>query len=339
MKSNTVKKLLAAMCLTVIVATTCALFVSCVDPKEVNMFEGIPNELEDSEVAPDSVVAATAHVSVTDIVEDASMTTGQKIAAIMSATEQNEITAERFNYFQYKVGSTDLGSNHGTLIYQRLRKQNQECKDDTTFKLAVNHNFDAVAINFVQDAMIRLGYDNKIYRIEGDVANLDYDEDSGLVYMTDNTGWSKGKNFGDYESVSSSQNLDETKKTCANWSCENIVSEENASIERKTTDSGNAYYELTFSVDLTVANADPDTISRLENDNGASGMSLGKLEVRAEVWECGLMKFYETSETWTGRIVLYSGSADTHSYTWYSYTERDNDMSGSVAILNTLLAD
>ena len=65
----------------------------------------------DSEVAPDDVVAATAKVSIVDIVNNASLTTAQKIQKIMSATEQNEITAERFNYFQYKTGSTEIDGN------------------------------------------------------------------------------------------------------------------------------------------------------------------------------------------------------------------------------------
>lgn len=337
MKTKNIKILVSVMCVAVIVATTCAMFVSCVDPYNVNMFDGIPNQLQDSDIAPDQTVAATAGVSITDTINDASLSTAEKIQAIMSATEQNEITAERFNYFQYKVGSTDLNSNHGTLIYQRLRKQNQKDKDDTTFKLAVNHNFDMIAINFVQDAMIRFVYNNKIYRIQGDPDNLVYDETSGLLTMSPDASWSKGKNFGDEEFVQSSQNLDETKKTCVNWDCDGIVLDEGATITALKNPDGATYYELKFTINLAVANADSSTIDRLQNDNGGSGMSLGKMEVRAEVWECGLMKFYETEETWSGTIVMYSGSADTHTYTWYSYTERDNDMSDTVAILNTLL--
>ena len=69
------------------------------------------------------------------------------------------------------------------------------------------------------------------------------------------------------------------------------------------------------------------------------------MEIVAEVWECGLMKYYETDETWSGEIGTYimniwfgyKGSADSQSKTWYSYTERDNDMSGSIAILNSML--
>ncbi len=339
MKKGSLKKLISALCLVTIVATTGALLVSCSDPYNVVMFDGVPNQLQDSEVAPDDVVAATAEIGIVDIINDATLTNAQKIQRIMSATEQNEITAERFNYFQYKKGSTDLGSHSGTLIYQRLRKQNQQNKDDTTYKRAVNHNFNALETTSVEDAMKRFLWDNKIYRMKGTIDNLVYDEESGLLTMTGDSSWKKGNNFGDEEFVASSQNLDETKKTCINWSCENIVLNDGAKIESKTNESGDVFYELTFTVDLDVANADSATIARLENDNGGSGMSLGKMEITAQVWECGLMKFYQTSEIWSGTIaVIYSGSAETDTYTWYSYTERDNDMSESKAILDSLLA-
>lgn len=265
----------------------------------------------------------------------------------MSATEQNEITAERFNYFQYKKGSTEIDGKSGTLIYQRHRKQNQECKDDITLKRAINANFGPTELNFVQDSMIRLVYNDAIYRIKGNVADVTYDGATGLLVVSDDATWEKGKDFGKHELVEWSQNLDETKKTCANWECEGIVSEEGATINRVEQDgTGDVYYELKFTVDTAVANADSATIARLENDNSGKDMSVGKLEVVAQVWECGLMKFYQTDETWSGEIgariigdsgIWYKGSADSQSYTWYSYTERDNDMSESIAILNSML--
>lgn len=348
MKTDLIKKIITAMCVAVIVATFGAVLVGCGEDSLVaDIPDNIPNKLLDSEVAPDDVVAATAKVSIVDIVNDASLTTAQKIQKIMSATEQNEITAERFNYFQYKTGSTEIDGKSGTLIYQRHRKQNQKDKDDTTLKRAINANFGATELNFVQSSMIRLVYNDAIYRIQGAVADVNYDSTTGLLVVADDATWSKGDNFGGYELVEWSQNLDETKKTCANWECEGIVSEEGATINRVEQDgTGDVYYELKFTVDTAVANADSATIDRLENDNSGKDMSVGKLEVTAQVWECGLMKFYQTDETWSGEIgkrligdsgIWYKGSADSQSYTWYSYTERDNDMSESIAILNSML--
>ena len=343
MKTDLIKKIITAMCVAVIVATFGAVLAGCGEDSLVaDIPDNIPNKLLDSEVAPDDVVAATAKVSIVDIVNDTALTNAQKIQKIMSATEQNEITAERFNYFQYKTGSTEIGGKSGTLIYQRHRKQNQECKDDITLKRAINANFGNTELNFVQDSMIRLVYNDAIYRIKGNVADVTYDSATGLLVVSDDATWTKGKDFGKYELVEWSQNLDETKKTCANWECEGIVSEEGATINRVEQDgTGDVYYELKFTVDTAVANADSATIDRLENDNSGKDMSVGKLEVVAQVWECGLMKFYQTDETWSGSIgaaiLWYKGSADSQSYTWYSYTERDNDMSESIAILNSML--
>ena len=100
MKTDLIKKIITAMCVAVIVATFGAMLVGCGEDSLVaDIPDNIPNKLLDSEVAPDDVVAATAKVSIVDIVNDTALTNAQKIQKIMSATEQNEITAERFNYF------------------------------------------------------------------------------------------------------------------------------------------------------------------------------------------------------------------------------------------------
>ena len=337
MKTDLIKKIITAMCVAVIVATFGAVLAGCGDPYDVNIFDGIPNQLKDSDVAPDDVVVSTVKVGIADVLNDASLSNAQKIQKIMSATEQNEIKVERFAYFQYKVGSTDLGSNHGTLIYQRHRMQDQEVKDDTTLKRAVNHNFDQIALFTVQSAIDRFVYDGAYYRMETDADNIIYNEATGLLTIDPNAKWKRGDRFGSSETVASSQNLDETKKTCINWDCENIVLEESAKITQKSNPDGATYYELSFTINLNVANTDSKTIERLEQDNGGSGMALEKMEIRAEVWECGLMKFYETEETWSGTMVIYSGAADTHTYTWYSYSEREHDHTNSLAIRETLL--
>ena len=370
MKTDLIKKIITALCVAVIIATFGVMLTACDDPRQEDtgaldeifggngdndqdgdgeVDETLPallaaSGMQDTWVAPEADVVETVKYPIAGIISDDSLTDVQKIQQIMSATEQNEIKVERFNYFQYKMGTTDIDGESGTLLYQRTRRQNQQDKDDTTIKLPVKHNFNITAVNFVQDAMIRLVHDNKIYRIEGDVKKIAYDDKTGYLSLPADA-WKKGKHFGDEEFVTSSQNLEETKKTCVNWECANIVKSEGASITQKTTSNGDVYYVLSFTVDLDVANADETTIAKLENDNSGSNMSLGKMEIVAEVWECGLMKYYETDETWSGEIGTYimniwfgyKGSADSQSKTWYSYTERDNDMSESIAILGTLL--
>ena len=337
------KKLIPIIAIVLVIGLTAACFAGCAEKIEGDLPEDIPNLLNDTDVCPDTVLDVSGLISAKSIYENSSLTDAQKIMQMMSATEQNEMSTSlaRFNYFQYKIGTTKLDNQEGTLIYQRLRKQNQQEKDDTTLKLPINHNFGNLEVTFVQSAMIRLLTDNKIYRISGDNKDMTYDEETGLISMKNDDGWSKGKNFGDSESVASSQNLEETKKTVAFWDKDGIIKEDSISIEKKTNEDGYVYYSLSFEVDVDVANSDSRTIDKLCEDNGGTDMKVNKLVVKAQIWECGLMRYYETSENWSGKIgniiINYEGSADSTSYTFYSYTEKDNDMSASKAILAELL--
>lgn len=337
------KKFIPIIAIVLVIGLTAACFAGCAEKIEGDLPEDIPNLLNDTDVCPDTVLDVSGLISAKSIYENSSLTDAEKIMQMMSATEQNEMSTSlaRFNYFQYKIGTTKLDNQEGTLIYQRLRKQNQQEKDDTTLKLPINHNFGNLEVTFVQSAMIRLLTDNKIYRISGDNKDMTYDEETGLISMKNDDGWSKGKNFGDSESVASSQNLEETKKTVAFWDKDGIIKEDSISIEKKTNEDGYVYYSLSFEVDVDVANSDSRTIDKLCEDNGGTDMKVNKLVVKAQIWECGLMRYYETSENWSGKIgniiINYEGAADSTSYTFYSYTEKDNDMSASKAILAELL--
>lgn len=337
------KKFLPFIAVVLVIGLVSFCFAGCVDHIEGDLPEDIPNLLQDTDVCPDDVLDTSSLISAKEIYENSALSDVEKAMQMMSATEQNEMSTSlaRFNYFQYKIGTSTIGDKSGTLIYQRLRKQNQQDKDDMTLKLPINHNFGSFETSFVTSAMIRLLTDNKIYRISGKTDNLVYNEETGLLSMASNDGWSKGKNFGDEEFVSSSQNLEETKKTVAFWDTEGIIKADTLKIEVKQNESGKTYYSLSFEVDVDVANADQRTTDKLNQDNGGKNMTVNKLVVKAQIWECGLMRYYETEETWSGEIgaafIYYNGSADSTSYTFYSYTEKDNDMSASKAILANLL--
>ena len=46
------------------------------------------------------------------------------------------------------------------------------------------------------------------------------------------------------------------------------------------------------------------------------------------------MKYYKIDESWNGTVmVLFSGSADTETEVWYSYSDRDTDMEDKLAML------
>ena len=337
------KKIITLITLLMLIGSIGMLTVACDDGEyNVNEFEGIPNVLQDYTVAPEESVAASVHTAILPIINDDTLSDAEKIQQIMNAAEYNEAFVNRYTYFNYTKGTTTIKDKSGTLIYQRLRKQNSNAKDDMTLKLPVNHNFGYTEVMFVRNAALRYNpAGNTYYRMEADGEDIQYDEESGLLSV-DNSAWKKHSQFGSTGTISPGEhNLEDAKKTCANWNCEGIVISDTAKIEKKKTDNGDVYYELTFEIDVDIANADKTTIDRLEQDNSGKNMSINYIKAKVQIWECGLLKYYTTDESWNGKIgaaiIWYEGSAQSVSNVFYSYSERDNDMSNSESIKNGLL--
>lgn len=337
------KKLITALTVVMMICMIGCLAIACDDGEyNVTEAEGVPNVLQDYKVAPEASVAESVHTAILPIINDDTLSTAEKIQQIMNAAEYNESFVNRYTYFNYTKGTTTIKDKSGTLIYQRLRKQNSNSKDDMTLKLPVNHNFGSAEVMFVRSAALRYNPPgNTYYRMQADGECIKYDEKTGLLSV-DNADWKKHSQFGSSGTISPGEhNLEDAKKTCANWNCEGIVVADSAKIEKKTTDNGDVYYELTFEIDKDVANADETTISRLEQDNSGKNMSVNYIKAKVQVWECGLLKYYTTDESWNGKIgaaiIWYEGSAQSVSNVFYSYSERDNDMSNSESIKNGLL--
>lgn len=342
------KKIITLLTLLTLIASVGMLAVACDDGEyNVNEFEGIPNVLQDYSLAPEAEVAESVHTAILPIINDSALSDAEKIQKIMNAAEYNEAYVIRYTYFNYTKGTTSLTDKSGTLIYQRLRKQNENSKDDMTLKLPINHNFGSIEVAFVRNAALRYNPPgNTYYRMEADGKDIKYNAETGLLSV-DNSAWKKHKDFGSEGTISpGDHNLDDAKKTCTNWNCEGIVVAETAKIEKKTTNDGSVYYELTFEVDKEVANNDSTTIERLEKDNSGINMSINYIKVTAQIWECGLLKSYVTDESWNGKIgkganetlgIWYEGAADSKCTVIYSYSERDNDMTNSESIKNGLL--
>ena len=281
------KKSLIVFAVLAIILTSCLAFTACTDPLNVTIvpvdYSAVLNDyLEYPDEANVTSMQAVDR-NVADIYADASLTDAEKVAQIMDRATYNEMECEYFTYFMDKVGTTNLGDNSGTLLYQRLRRQSDTLKDDTTVKLPVNHNFDAMASSFVEEA----------------------------------------------------------RKTVINWSVDGIVDSEGIVIEKKVDEAtGKEYFSLTFQIDVAVANADTNgktsTIGRLQNDNGGSGMKFEYCKLKVEIWDCGLAKYYEIEESWSGTIAIYSGSAQSVTKVVFSYSEADMDDSASLAIRDSI---
>ena len=334
------KKSLIVFAVLAIILTSCLAFTACSDPLNVTIvpvdYSAVLNDyLEYPDEANVTSMQAVDR-NVADIYADASLTDAEKVAQIMDRATYNEMECEYFAYFVDKVGTTNLGNNSGTLLYQRLRRQSDTLKDDTTVKLPVNHNFDAIASSSVTAADIRYVKDGKYFRMDCGASDMTYDSKTGLVVGSNWKKQSRG-NWNKTENAADSRSYDEARKIAINWSAEGIVDSENITIQSKVDENtGKVYYELSFSIDVDVANADSTTIDRLENDNGGSGMKFEYCKFKVQIWDCGLAKYYEIEESWSGTIVMYSGSAQSVTKVVFSYSEADMDDSASLAIRDSI---
>lgn len=121
---------------------------------------------------------------------------------------------------------------------------------------------------------------------------------------------------------------------------ENIV--KSASITEGKAD-GHSVYEVTMELDVDVANADGASVAMLKNANSASECGWATDEngsgpvITYQIWDNGLLKYYKIDETWEGKIKVlllsYSGGADTETEVWYSYSQKDTDMTEKLAML------
>lgn len=334
------KKSLIVFAVLAIILTSCLAFTACSDPLNVTI---VPVDysavLNDYLKYPDEANVTSMQAverNVADIYADASLSDAEKVAQIMDRATYNEMECEYFAYFMDKVGTTNLGDNSGTLLYQRLRRQSDTIKDDTTIKLPVNHNFDAMASSFVTAADIRYVKDGKYFRMDCGSSDMTYDSQTGLVVGSNWKKQSRG-NWNKTENAADSRSYQEARKTVINWSAEGIVDSENITIQSKVDENtGKVYYELSFSIDVAVANADSVTIDRLENDNGGSNMKFEYCKFNIQIWDCGLAKYYEIEESWSGTIAIYSGSAQSITKVVFSYSEADMDDSASLAIRDSI---
>ncbi len=268
-------------------------------------------------------------------------------AQMMFAATKNLATAHQYSYFKNQIGTTNLGDKSGTLIVQRMRRQNQEIKDDTTLKLPYNHNFGALEVAAVSGegkVAIRYIKDEAIYRIKS--SSITYDSKTGFLSCDK---WAKGPNWGKGETTADSANIKEARinyLSLVDGMTNDYDADTNADItspkaifkksSAKIEDKGD-YYQIYVEVDPSVANSDADTMSYFNEDNGTSTASISKCEITYQIWKCGLPKEYKIDETWSGKIQVYQGEANAKSECKYSYKDADcNDDSVTEAIWRAL---
>lgn len=332
------KKFITFISVVLVIGLVAACFAGCVNSYEGPISDELPHDiLTGVDTAPSDEIKNSITVSIQDIVNDATLANNEKVRLIMDAIEENETKVLRYTYFKYTKGQTTLSEeNDFMMIYQRIKKQDRDIKDDIILKFPINvGTSDQLFSIYATTAAGSKGIyaDGMLWRLKVSLSDLLYDgEGTGLLSVKDGA-WKKGSDFGNKEETSvQTQNREESKKTALNFSCENIISADGVSI----THNEAGYYEISFKADIDVANADETTIDRLEQDNTASSMSFNKLEVTVQVWDCGLIKEMDYVESWNGKIVGFSGTANAETHIEYSYTLEDCDHTETQAIINSL---
>lgn len=287
-------------------------------------------QLANFQEAPASKVSATVTYDVKSVLDDSSKSNAYKAAAAVLFATGNEIFVNQYAFFRNQIGTTDLGSNQGTLIYQRIRRETTDVKYDTTLKMPINHNFNAIAVNFVQGAAIRYAHYGVYHRMGASNSNMKYNEKTGLIEVSQ---WKKhsdktwnSQNSGTNNTLSEYEdmqkialNVGKLGDTIATSTVkDDLIDNSTVTIEHK-----NGYYTIYFEADIAKANADSATTGKLDNDNGGSGIKYEYCKVTIEVWDCGLAKSYKIDEKWGGKIQMFSGAADSISNIKYSYSDAD----------------
>jgi hypothetical protein len=281
----------------------------------------------------------------------------------------NERGLDKYVYFSDQVGTTDLGaSGNGTAYKQEyyLRiNENGDTKgaryfytikkvmEATGFVGTFKGSFESAKIRFSEDT-------NILYRFQGSkIEQGDVDETVGCnlltcEWKTDNDNWGimdtpmvKGAYVepdqlrAEIELSAGNDGID--MKGNINILADNIVKYASISEEDDGT------INVLMTIDTDVANNDEASLKMLRNANGsddcvwvrddeeedAEGFAEDTgLRIVYRLWSNGLFRSYTIVERWSGKIILFEGEADSQTTVYYSYSDRDCDMSQYTGMLS-----
>lgn len=270
----------------------------------------------------------------------------------------NERTLSKYVYFSHQKGDTDLGgSGSATAIrqeyYLRVNESDKTCGyryHYTLKKVSESTGLVAGFKSFFESARLRVtDKTDLLYRFEGDDITIG-DEHPTLGCEMLNCNWKTGKDWGKPEVVMKKsefippENIEQdivsnageeniTIRGNINILAENIV--KNATIVKE--DEGG--YFIIMTVDTAVANRDDASLKMLRKANGSDNCEWvddgddSGLMIVFRLWDNGLFRFYNVKERWSGKIQTFNGTADSLTTYYYSYSDRDCDMTKNLEAL------
>ena len=317
----------------------------------------------DYEVAP-TVTAPYADESQAVLSQyfNGNMSATEAAAALYAYGCYNEEYLDSYVYFSNQVGTTDLGSNGKSTATKQDYKLIIHESDDTcgykyhyTIKKVdscsgtianFKTSFESCRLRFVKDT-------NVLYRFNGSNVHYDgntaYHESSQFLtcdWSPDASDWGTSddepsivKRDGekldlegiktDIVDIGTSYPSDAVIHGNINILADNVI--ESATIDDLTSSYGCYYISMTLDVD--VANSDSASSSMLQESNSSSNCSWDKLSINYTIWPNGMLRTYIIYETWSGRISGFSGSVDSTTSVYYSYSERDTDITDKLTLI------
>ena len=295
-----------------------------------------------------------------EAVQQAAMEAATKLFAYAC---YNERRLDQYVYFSSQDGETDLGSTGSATAMKQeyyLRINEQEgvtcgykyqysikkvIKSEGTIKM-FQDQFESARTRIVKDTDQLYRLEGKNYQVGGknkllDLNILKCDWETGSDWGVDDlprlvkTEFIQPENIrADIEDVAGKDNI--TMHANINILADGIL--DSAYILKDVNEETGLLdgYILFMSVNTEVANSDSASRKMLIHANGDSDCAWDGedgLAIVCRIWENGLFRMYNITERWKGRISGFSGTVDSSTVYYYSYSDRDCDMTEYLKIL------
>ena len=276
----------------------------------------------------------------------------------------NERTLDKYVFFSHQEGETNISSGSGVAIKQEyfLRVNEQEgvtCGyryHYTIKKVEECSGLIKTAKSSFESARTRITDETDLlYRLEGSNIRTGARNEAFGVEILE-CDWKTGSDWGkhdvvmkksepiapediraDIEEHAGEDNI--TIRANINILADNIV--QSATI----IEDDNGGYMVIMIIDTKVANNDIASLKMLRKANGSDDCEWVGGEDSSEeddssglvivyrIWDNGLFRTYSIGEKWRGKILTFSGTAESSTVYYYSYSDRDCDMTGYLKML------